>query len=203
LTHFHDLLYFKELQSLFGYPFTMSLKLIAGLGCGFLLVSAIGLMVLNPSLADYRADILTTLALQEADRAAAGDRRAIEQEAARLASEFAAVHYDPAKLDAARVRRFHPLLGAALVEHAQMNGKTLTETLALSKEHALRRIAATQETMRYGILVKLDAATSRVSYGLWSVYSTCLDRAAFAYTGVAGRFYPRAFHDCGTRRPLY
>jgi hypothetical protein len=159
-------------------------------------ISSFGLALSNPTLSLFRDAVLTTRAAEEADRISAADRHAIEREAARLASEFASVNHDPARLDASMIRTNHPLLGAALAHQNPSDGRTLTENLSRSKDHALRRVAAMHETLRSGILVELDAHTTRSSYGLWSVYSICLEKWAFSYTGIAGHFYPRTLSDC-------
>jgi hypothetical protein len=173
----------------------MNGKIAVMVGGGLLIVSTAGLALFNPTLTDYRQTVLTASANEEAERSASADRRAIEQEATRLTQVFAAVGYNPTKLDAGRIQYHHPILGASLINHEGSKTRTLTENLALSKEQALRRVAATQEIMRYGILVKLDAHTTRHSYGLWSLYSTCLDKKKLSYTGIAGRFYERPV-DC-------
>jgi hypothetical protein len=97
-------------------------------------------------------------------------------------------------LDAARIQRNHPRLGASLIHRTGTSARTLTETLALSKDHALRRVEAMQEVIRYTLLAKLDTQTARVSYGIWSVYTTCAGKQAFSYIGLAGRFFERTGH---------
>ncbi|MGH7232749.1 MAG: hypothetical protein ACREJU_15535 [Nitrospiraceae bacterium] len=176
----------------------MSWKLIVLAGGALALAAYASLSFLNPTLAGYQQAILISLADQEAERFAVADRRAIEQEAARLTSQFVAVRYDARQLDAATIQRNHPLLGAALSHQNQSSGRTLTENLAISKEHALKRVVVTRNAMRYSILVDLTTHTTRISYRLWSYFSTCHEKKALAYTGVAGRFYERADHECAT-----
>jgi hypothetical protein len=174
----------------------MTLKVFGLVTCSITAFSYVSLTLLNPTLSDYQRSILVSAAEQEAERFAAADRRAIEQEAIRLTSEFVAARYNPHLLDAARIERNHPILGASLSRQNESEGRTLTENLSISKEQALRRVAATREAMRSGILVDLTVRTKRLSYGIWSNYSTCLEKMALSYTGIAGRFYERTENDC-------
>jgi hypothetical protein len=174
----------------------MTFKLFALISCTITALSYISLTLLNPTLTDYQQSVLVSTSEQEAERFAAADRRAIEQEASRLTSEFVAARYNPHQLDAARIQRNHPILGASLSHQNQSEGRTLTENLLISKEQALRRVAVTREAMRSGILVDLTVRTKRLSYGIWSNYSTCLEKKTLSYTGIAGRFYERTENDC-------
>jgi hypothetical protein len=176
----------------------MSVKVFGLVAGSITALSYVGLTLLNPTLSDYQQSVLVASAEQEAERFAAADRRAIEQEVARLTSEFVAARYNPHQLDAARIQRNHPILGASLSRQNESEGRTLTENLSISKEQALRRVAVTREAMRSGILVDLTAHTKRLSYGIWSNYSTCLEKKTLSYTGIAGRFYERTENDCQT-----
>jgi hypothetical protein len=195
LTFPQAVLYFQIISESFMNPMPLAL-----LG-GTTLIASITLSYSNPTFADYRKTILTRVANNEAERFAAADRRAIEHEAVRLTSQFAAVQYDPAKLDAARIQSNHPRLGASLIHRTGTSARTLTETLALSKDHALRRVEATREVIHYALLAKLGTQTARVSYGVWSVYTTCADKLAFSYIGLAGRFFERTDRTPSTCPP--
>jgi hypothetical protein len=162
------------------------------------LVVYASLSFLNPNLNDYQQSVLTVVADREAERLAAADRRALEQEATNLTSQFLAVRYDPRLLDAAVIQRNHPLLGAALSNLHKPSRGTLTEKLSALKEQAVKRIETTREAMRYSWLVELTSHTKRNSYGAWSYFSTCLEKRTLSYFGIAGRFYELSDSDCGT-----
>jgi hypothetical protein len=155
----------------------------------------------NPNLNDYQQSVLAVVANLEAERLASRDRRALEQEAANLTSQFLAVRYDPRRLDAAVIQKNHPLLGNAFSNPHEPSHGTLTERLSFFKEQALKRIETTRETMRHGWLVDLTRHTKRNSYGAWSHFSTCLKDRTLSYIGIAGRFYERTEHDCSTADP--
>ena len=173
------------------------MKWITAISIGITLIYST-LTFLNPTLIEYQGAILAPLAEEEAERLAAADRRVVEQEAARLSSQFTAVHYDSRKLDAAWILKHHPILGASFVHQAGSEGKTLTENLLIAKRQALRRIETTRETIRYGLLVDLTAHSNRRSHGTWSEFSTCLKTLALSYTGLAGQFYAKSEHACET-----
>jgi len=102
------------------------------------------------------------------------------------------VQFDAHKLDAARLQRNYPLLGTALIAvHHGENGRIFTENLERSKQQALLRVTTAHETILYGTLADLTTRTKHVSYGMWSLYTTCLDKRALSYTGIAGRFFER------------
>lgn len=155
----------------------------------------------NPDLNEYQQSVLSVIADREADRLAAADRRAVEQEAALLAAQFMAVRYDPHQLDADVIRRNHPLLGSALLNLNQSSGGPLTEKLSALKEQALKRVETTREAMRYSWLVDLTRHTTHNSYGPLSYFSTCLKNMTLSYIGIARRFYERSDNDCGTIVP--
>lgn len=92
----------------------MDWRMAAAAGGSAVLVICAGLALSNPSLPRYQKSILMPLAELEAEKLAQADRRAIEQEAAKIYSIFASVHYDAHKLDAATLRDNHPWLGASI-----------------------------------------------------------------------------------------
>ena len=174
----------------------MNWKIAAAVGCSVVLVICAGLALSNPTLPQYRTSILTPLAELEAEKLAQADRRAIEQEAAKIYAAFASVQYDAHKLDAALLRENHPLLGASLANQNETEGRTFTEILALSKQRALSRVDLIRETVLYEVLAKLSIHTTRTSHGLWSTFATCGVGKALTYTGIAGRFYEETEHNC-------
>ncbi len=161
-----------------------------------MLVICVGLALSNPSLTKYRNSVLMPLAELEAEKLAQPDRRAIEQEAAKINAAFASVQYDAHKLDAARLQAIHPWLGPWLVNQNDTEGRTFSEILALAKQRALSRVDLVRKTVSYEVVAKLNSFTTRTSHGLWSTFATCGAGKALSYTGVAGMFYEQPENNC-------
>lgn len=174
----------------------MRWKMAAAAGGCVLLVICVGMALSNPTLPQYRQSILTPLAEREAEKLVQADRRAIEQEAVKIYAEFASVHYDAHRLDAAVLKEHHPLLGPWLVHQNEAEGRTFPEMIALSKQRALSRVDFTRHIVSSGALGDLTIGTTRTSYGLWSTFSTCMAGKALSYTGVAGTFYEQPESTC-------
>jgi len=174
----------------------MHWNMAAAAGGSVALIICAGMALSNPTLPQYRKSILTPLAELEAEKLAQADRRAIEQEAAKIYAEFASVHYDAHKLDAAILKERHPLLGPWLVHQNEAEGRTFPEMIALSKQRALSRVDFTRHIVSSGALGDLTIGTTRMSHGLWSTFATCTAGKALIYTGVAGMFYEQPESTC-------
>lgn len=174
----------------------MHWKVAAAAGGSVVLVICAGMALSNPTLPQYRKSILTPLAELEAEKLAQADRRAIEQEAAKIYSEFRSVSYDAHKLDAAILKENHPMLGAWLAHQNETEGRPFAEILALAKQRALSRVDLTRTIVLSGALGDLTIRTTRTSYGLWSTFATCGVGKALNYTGVAGTFYEQPESNC-------
>ncbi len=173
----------------------MSLKrLIIAIVCLSTFV-CLGLALSNPTLTQYRKSILTGLAEQEVNRQEQIERQAVEREAASIDAYFSAAHYEGSRLDILTIKRQYPRLGASLATELNTPGVTLSERLAHIKQHALQRITVTRETILYSLLADLSIHTTRISYGLWSSFSTCHDHRLGLYLGIAGQFHEE---DAGT-----
>lgn len=169
--------------------------------CGsVVLVICAGMALSNPTLPQYRQSILTPLAEREAEKLVQADRRAIEQEAAKIYAAYASVQYDAHKLDAAILKERHPLLGPWLAHQNEAEGRTFPEMITLSKQRALSRVDFTHHIVSSGALGDLTIGTTRTSYGLWSSFSTCMAGKAINYTGVAGMFYDQPESTCPVKR---
>ncbi|WP_447976779.1 hypothetical protein [Candidatus Nitrospira bockiana] len=173
-------------------------KFMAATG-GLLALALLSLWMSNPSRSSYRQHVLAPIAEQETHRTAEIERRSIEREAAAIEAHLAAVHYEGSRLEAAAMARHYPLLGSKLARQA--DGQSLTERLAQIKAEAVQQVAVTREALQYAALTDLDARTTRTSYGLWSFYSTCRDKVALAFWGVAGRFYEATPTPCPAAAP--
>ena len=171
-------------------------KRVAAASGGVVLVVCAGLALSNPTLPQYRKSILTPLAGLEAEKLVLADRRAIEQEAARIHAAFASVQYDAHKLDAAILQNNHPLLGPWLANQNETEGRTFTEIIALAKQRALSRADFTRDIILSEALRDLTIRTTRTSHGLWSTFATCWAGKALSYTGVAGMFYEQPENSC-------
>lgn len=165
-----------------------NLKILLLTLIGVILVVSLSFAVTNPSLAQYGRSILTAMAQQEATAQEQIERETIEREAASLESYFSAAHYEGSRLDTLTVQRQYPRLGPALAIELRASGATLAERLALIKQRALQRITVTRETIQYSLLADLSLHTTRVSYGLWSSFSTCHNNRLSRHLGIADRF---------------
>ena len=174
----------------------MHWKMAAAAGGSVVLVICAGMALSNPTLPQYRKSILTPLAELEAEKLVQADRRAIEQEAAKIYAEFASVRYDAHKLDAAILKEHLPLLGPWLAHQNEAEGRTFTEMIALSKQRALSRVDFTRNIILSGALGDLTTHTTRTSHGLWSTFATCRAGKALSYSGVAGTFYEQPESNC-------
>ena len=178
----------------------MSLKILLSAFAGLVIVICVGLAISNPGLAQFRQTILTGMAEQEANRQEQTERQAIEREAASMESFFSAARYEGSRLDALTIQRQYPRLGVSLAnEHLGTQGASLSERLAHIKQRALQRIAVTRETTRYSLVADLSNHTTRLSYGLWSRYSTCNNNRLHTYVGIAGQFYEDDSGACLSR----
>ena len=174
----------------------MHWKMAAAAGGSVVLVICAGMALSNPTLPQYRNSILTPLAELEAEKLVQADRRAIEQEAAKINAAFASVHYDAHKLDAAILQNNHPLIGASLPHQNETEGRTFTEILALAKQRALSRVDFTRTIILSEALRDLTIRTTRTSHGLWSTFATCGAGKALSYTGAAGMFFEQSESNC-------
>jgi hypothetical protein len=156
----------------------------------------LGLALSNPTLAQYRESILTSLAHEEVNDQEQIERKAVEREAASIDSYFSAAHYEGRRLDILTIQRRYPRLGAALASQLSVPGATLSERLIQVKQGALQRITVTRETILYSLLADLSIRTRRTSYGLWSSFSTCHNNRLGTYLAVAGQFFEQEAGAC-------
>ena len=171
-------------------------KRIAAVSGSVVLVICAGMALSNPTLPKYRNSVLMPLAELEAEKLAQPDRRAIEQEAAKINAAFASVQYDAHKLDAAMLQNIHPWLGPWLANQNETEGRSFGEILALAKQRALSRVDFTRKIMLSEALRDLTIHTTRTSHGLWSTFATCGAGKALSYTGAAGMFFEQPESNC-------
>lgn len=174
----------------------MDWKVVAAAVCGVVLVVCAGMALSNPTLSRYQKSVLMPLAELEAEKLAQVDRRAIEQEAAKIQAAYESIHFDVHKLNAAAFKEHYPLLGASLTDPNVTAGRTFTEILALAKERALSRADIVRTAVVQEVFVKLDAHSTRTSHGLWSTFATCGAGRAFSYLGVAWTFHEQTGNTC-------
>ena len=174
----------------------MDWKIVATAVCGLVLVICAGLALSNPALSRYKNSVLMPLAELEAEKLAQIDRRAVEQEAAKIQAAYASLHFDVHKVNAAAMKERYPLLGATLTDPNEAAGRTFTEILALSKQRALSRVDIVRSAVQYEIFAKLAAHSTRTSHALWSTFATCGAGRPLSFTGVAWMFYEQAHNNC-------
>lgn len=174
----------------------MNLKTLLMAVLGLVGLTCVGLAISNPTLTQFRQSMLPRMAELEVTRQEQTERQAIEREAASLESYFSAAHYQGRQLDILTIQRQYPRLGGSLAsDHMDSHTSTLSERLAQSKQRALQRTTVTRETTLYSLLADLFIHTTRMSYGLWSRFTTCNNNHLHTYLGIAGHFYEE---DAGT-----
>jgi len=176
-------------------------RMVAAAVSGTVVVICGGLALSNPTLSHYRESILSPLAELEAEKLAQGDRRAIEQEAARINAIFASVHYDAHQIDAATLQESHPWLGASIAHQDKAEGRTFHESLELAKQRAFAKVDLLKKVVSLEVLEKLHNHSMRTSYGLWSTFTTCGAGQSRSYTGVAWMFFEQPDSHCPPHAP--
>jgi hypothetical protein len=176
----------------------MDWKVVVAAVCGVVLVVCAVMALSNPSLSRYEKSVLMPLAELEAEKLAQIDRRAIEQEAANIQAAHASVHFDVHKLNAGAMKERYPLLGASLTNPNETGGRTFSEILTRSRQHALSRVDIVRTAVLHEVFVKLVTHSTRTSHGLWSTFATCGAGTGrpLSYTGVAWMFYEQTDNTC-------
>ncbi|OLC41317.1 MAG: hypothetical protein AUH74_06230 [Nitrospirae bacterium 13_1_40CM_4_62_6] len=127
---------------------------------------------------------------------AEADRRTIEQEAARATANYAANRIDPPDLTVLSLLKTIPYLPSYLDRTKETEGQPFPERLALWKHRALLRVGEAHDAAVLALLAKLAVHTTRTSYGLISIFSTCYEGNARRYVALAGQFVELAEEPC-------
>ncbi|MBI4401464.1 MAG: hypothetical protein HY581_07525 [Nitrospirae bacterium] len=160
------------------------------------LFSLVGLMLANPTLGDYRRVILEPRAIQIAEHWAEADRRTIERVAAQAEVAYTNHRTDTPNLTALSLLKTIPHLQSYLDNSKETAGQGFPERLAMWKHQALLRVSAAHDDTKQGILADLTFHTTRTSYGLGAILSTCYEGKATRYLAVAARFIDLAQEEC-------
>lgn len=161
-----------------------------------LLLLLLALAFFNPTLATHHASILMPRADQLAREWAEADRRTIEREAARATANYTANRTDPPDLTALSLLKTIPYLPSYLDRTKETEGQPFPERLALWKHRALLRVGEAHDAAVAALLAKLAPHTTRTSYGLISIFSTCYAGNARRYVALAGQFVELAEEPC-------
>ena len=161
-----------------------------------LLLLFIALAFFNPTLATHHASILMPRADQLAREWAEADRRTIEQEAAQAVANYAANRTEPPDLTVLSLLKTIPYLPSYLDRTKETERQPFPERLALWKHRALLRVGEAHDAAVAALLAKLAPHTTRTSYGLISIFSTCYAGNARRYVALAGQFVELAEEPC-------
>jgi hypothetical protein len=161
-----------------------------------LLLLFVALAFFNPTLATHHASILMPRADHLAREWAEADRRTIEREAARATANYTANRIDPPDLSALSLLKTIPYLPSYLDRTKETEGQPFPERLALWKHRALLRVGEAHDAAVAALLAKLAPHTTRTSYGLISIFSTCYEGNARRYVALAGQFVELAEEPC-------
>lgn len=165
-----------------------------------LLLLVVGLAIFNPTLATHHSSILRAQADQLAREWAEADRRTIEQEAARATAHYTANRSDLPDLTALSLLKTVPYLPSYLDRTKETEGQPFPERLALWKHRALLRVGEAHDATVQALIAKLAVHTTRTSYGLFSIFSTCHEGTARRHVGLAGLFVELAAEPCASGR---
>ncbi len=160
------------------------------------LLLVLPLAFFNPTLPTHHTSILMPRADQIVRQWAEADRRTIEQEAARATANYAANRIDPPDLTVLSLLKTIPYLPSYLDRTKETEGQPFPERLALWKHRALLRVGEAHDAAVLALLAKLAVHTTRTSYGLISIFSTCYEGNARRYVALAGQFVELAEEPC-------
>ena len=161
-----------------------------------LLLLFVGLAFSNPSLSTHRESVLRPRADQLAREWAETDRRTIEREAAQAVANYTANRADAPDLTFLSLLKTIPYLPSYLDRTRETDGQSFPERLALWKHRALLRVSEAHDATTQTLLAKLSVHTTRSSYGVISIFSTCYEGNARRYVALAGQFVELSEEPC-------
>jgi len=165
-------------------------------GAPAVLLLAIGLAFFNPTLTSHHASVLRPRADQMAHEWAEADRRTIEQQAARATANYAANRPEAPDLTALSLLKTIPYLPSFFERTKENEGQPFPERLALWKHRALLRVGEAHDAAMHAVLAKLAVQTSRESYVLFSIFTTCYEGRGSRHLGLVGLFVELAEEPC-------
>jgi hypothetical protein len=171
-----------------------SVGAVAGLIILLITLMIVGWM--NPGSADYRAAVLHPYAKSIVAKWAKADRQVVEDQAARVLAAYRArriVHVDSVKL---ALLKTVPGLRMEFTSTAGGGVGDIPTRLAIWKHQAMIHITLGQESAEQALTNDLAIHTTRVSYGLASVFTTCSAGLSFRYIGYVRRFSATLPAEC-------
>jgi hypothetical protein len=164
-----------------------SVGALAGL---LLVLAALAALVwTNPSGTDaYRQAVLLPYAKSVAAKWAKVDRQVVEEQAAKVLAAYRARRV--VRADSVKLALLKTVPGLRMEFTATAGGGVgdIPTRLAIWKHQALIHITLGQESAERTLATDLALHTTRVSYGVASVYTTCTEGASFRYLVIARRF---------------
>jgi hypothetical protein len=159
------------------------------LACAFLALGAIvALAWMNPGTGDYRATVLQPYAKSVVAKWAKADRQVIEEQAAKVLAAHRA--HRVVRADSVKLALLKTVPGLRMEFTSTMGGGVgdVPARLAIWKHQAMIHITLGQESTAQTLTNDLAMRTTRVSYGVASVFTTCAKGISFRYVGFGRQF---------------
>lgn len=156
--------------------------------------------IFNPTFDDFEQVILMPRAAKETEHSTVLDRQAVQEEVARISAQFAAPNFERRRLDTQQFLQENPIVGLSIAGLKTTEPWVFLEALGEAQQQALLQVEIMQQDSYFSTLAILATYTAHVSYGVWSDFTTCVDRHACRYIGIGGSFYKikaQAGDGCG------
>ncbi len=158
-------------------------------GLALVLAAILALVWMNPSGTEaYRQAVLFPYAKSVVANWAKADRQVIEEQAAKVLAAYRARRV--VRADSVKLALLKTVPGLRMEFTATTGGGVgdIPTRLAIWKHQALIHIALGQESTEQTLATNLALHTTRVSYGLASVYTTCTEGVSFRYLVIVRQF---------------
>lgn len=143
---------------------------------------------MNPGTSEYRRAVLLPYAKTVVAKWVQADRQVIEEQAATGLAAYhhhRVVHADGVKL---ALLKTVPGLRMELTTKTGGGDGDVPARLSIWKHQAMIHITLGQDSAEQSLTANLAFHTTRQSYGLASVFTTCEGKSALRYIGFGGRF---------------
>ena len=169
-------------------------------GLFLVLVALAWLAWINPGPSDYRATVLLPYARSVVAKWAKADRLVVEEQAARVLAAYRA--HRVVQADSVKLALLKTVPGLRLEFTSTKGGGVgdVPTRLAIWKHQALINITLGQDATEQAVVTDLALHTTRVSYGLASVFTTCAEGLSIRSLGLAKRFTTLPPAECPAPR---
>ena len=159
------------------------LAVLALVVCGFAIA-----WTMNPGTSEYRRAVLLPYARTVVAKWVQADRQVIEEQAALGLAAYR--HHRVAHVDGVKLALLKtvPGLRMELTTKTGGGGGDVPARLSIWKHQAMIHILLGQDSAEQSLTANLTLHTTRRSYGLVSVFTTCEGKTAFRSIGFGGRY---------------